>query len=157
VILGALWAVTPGSPSGEVQPSATGVSRRAGATVSPLAEAPVDPALMKLGKSVYADTCSKCHQSNGKGIPGAFPPLADNPNLKKVEMVVTTVKSGHSGPINIKGREFDQTMPPMGADLSNKQLAAVATYIRNSWGNKFGGVTEKQVAEIVSKQEPSDR
>jgi cytochrome c oxidase subunit 2 len=120
----------------------------------PAAAVPRSEALMKLGETVYAQSCSRCHQTNGRGIPGAFPPLAGNANLRKLELVVTTVESGHSGRITVKGQRYDETMPPMGQDLSDRQIAAVVTFVRNSWGNAFGAVTEKQVSDIVSREKP---
>lgn len=157
-ILGVLWIVLPWSlPKAANAPDNDGLASIADLRAQSSAESVVDPALMKLGKSVYEKTCSKCHQSNGRGLPGAFPPLADNTNLKKLELIVTTVKSGHSGQIAIDGREFNGQMPAMGAELDNKEVAAVATYIRNSWGNKFGGVTQKEVADIVSRSKSSPR
>jgi cytochrome c oxidase subunit 2 len=151
---GFLWALgvaTPCSLRAAGRAPETHASPPAETMAAPRAEAPVDPALMKLGKSVYAETCSKCHQPNGRGVPGAFPPLAQNPKLGKLETLVKTIKSGHTGPIAIEGQHYDETMPAIGADLSAEQLAAVVTYVWNSWGNGFGGVTPKEVTDIVSK------
>jgi mono/diheme cytochrome c family protein len=142
IVLGALVVASAG-------PTTTGASSRA--------DDPADPALMKMGKTIYKDTCSRCHQPNGRGLPGAFPPLSGNAKLGKLDVAVTTVKTGHSGPIHVEGEEYDETMPAIGANLSNEQLAAVLTYVRNSWGNHFGGVTAEEVAEILSKGESPDR
>jgi cytochrome c oxidase subunit 2 len=125
-------------------------SRSAVAGQSLMSPAPVNQALWKEGQDVYAKNCAACHQGSGEGIPLSFPPLAGNPNLGDAQLVVDTVYRGRSGAITVNGKSFDGTMPPVGADLSNKDVAAVATYIRNNWGNIFGGVTEKEVSQILS-------
>jgi cytochrome c oxidase subunit 2 len=152
-LLAALGVATP-PPASAVPWSAAGLSASTDGTPSARAQDPADPPLMKLGETVYAQSCSKCHQTNGRGVPGAFPPLAGNANLRKLELVVTTVESGHSGRITVKGQRYDETMPPMGQGLSDRRIAAVATFVRNSWGNAFGAVTEKEVKDIVSKEKP---
>lgn len=151
-LVAALAATPP--PVAAVSSSEVGVSASTDGTPSARAQDPADPPLMKLGETVYAKSCSKCHQPSGRGVPGAFPPLAGNANLRKLEVVVTTVESGHSGRITVKGQRYDETMPPMGQGLSDRQIAAVATFVRNSWGNAFGAVTEKEVRDIVSKEKP---
>jgi mono/diheme cytochrome c family protein len=110
---------------------------------------PVDGALLKEGEGLYRLHCGTCHQLNGKGIAGTFPPLADNTALKDAALIVKTVRTGHSGMITVNGRTLDQTMPAVGAGFSAEQLAAVATYIRNSWGNDFGGVSQAEVEKIL--------
>ncbi|MGQ9511558.1 MAG: c-type cytochrome, partial [Thermaceae bacterium] len=89
---------------------------------------PIDEALMKKGEQVYQQVCSSCHQANGQGMPPAFPALAGNASLKDAEMIKNIVKNGRGG------------MPAVGANLSEEDLKAVATYIRNSFGNNFGPV-----------------
>jgi mono/diheme cytochrome c family protein len=71
--------------------------------------------------------------------------LAGNANLKDLGLVVKTVLSGKTGHVAIEGKSFDSTMPPIGAGFSAKEIAEVATYIRNSWHNAFGGVTVQEV------------
>jgi cytochrome c oxidase subunit II len=95
----------------------------------------VDAALLKEGEAVYAQNCVGCHQADGTGNASAnFPALAGEKELSDTKMVVSIVHKG-------KG-----SMPAIGAGFTDKQLAAVATYVRNSWGNKFGGVSVAQAA-----------
>lgn len=110
----------------------------------------VDQALLSKGRGLYGDRCQTCHQHDGKGMADAFPPLAGNPRLADAKFVVEVLKHGKSGKIVVKGHHFDDTMPPIGADFTDEQLAAVATYIRNSWDNHFGGVSVKDVKRILS-------
>jgi mono/diheme cytochrome c family protein len=110
---------------------------------------PVDGALLKEGEKLFMLNCATCHQQNGKGVPFTFPPLADNPNLRDPALILNTVHSGHHGKITVDGKTFDQTMPAIGAGFDAEQLAAVATYVRNSWGNHFGGVSKAQAEKVL--------
>jgi cytochrome c oxidase subunit 2 len=82
-------------------------------------------ALMERGVKVYAANCQACHQANGQGIKGTFPPLDGSPVVANKEQQIAIMLNG-------KG-----AMPTWKA-LSDVELAAVATYARNSWGNKTG-------------------
>ena len=99
------------------------------------AAGPVDAALLKEGEGLYTQNCAGCHQATGTGLPGAFPALAGDANLADAKLIVSAVHKGKN------------TMPAVGAAFSDQQLAAVATYVRNSWGNNFGGVSAEQAAE----------
>lgn len=99
------------------------------------------------GASVFTANCSSCHQANGQGQPGVFPPLADNPTVTgPADKVIGIVKNGLSGKIEVKGKTYNGQMPAWKSTLSNADIAHVITYIRSSWGNHAPGVTEAQVA-----------
>lgn len=110
--------------------------------------APTGPSkaeLMAKGKGVYARVCQPCHQANGQGIPGAFPPLAGAGGFYgSPAKMAGIIVNGLSGSITVKGQTFNSAMPPQGS-LSDDDIAAVATYVRNSWGNSDGIVTPAQV------------
>lgn len=152
VVLGAVWAffalVAP--PVGPSAAASTAPDGGAAADGGPGSDAAVPSALMAQGKSLYQTHCATCHQKDGQGVPGAFPPLAGNANLSSAKLVVTTIHSGHSGSITVNGKSFDSTMPAIGAGFGSKQLAAVATFVRNAWGNAYGPVSEKQASDILS-------
>ncbi|MBV8062709.1 MAG: cytochrome c oxidase subunit II [Nevskia sp.] len=93
--------------------------------------------LMKSGEKVYGSVCAACHQATGKGMPPAFPALAGS-------KVVAGSPDGHITQI-LKGKN---AMPPFAAQLSDADIAAVATFERNSWGNKSGDVQPAQVAAL---------
>lgn len=104
------------------------------------------------GKNLFATVCAACHQPTGLGLPGMFPPLAgsDWVNTPGAERIIRIVLHGFMGPITINGKPFNSPapmMPPQGA-LPDKQIAAVLTYVRNSFGNKAGAVTPEQVKAI---------
>lgn len=107
----------------------------------------VSSADIAAGSKVYSANCSSCHQANGKGQPGVFPPLAGNATVTgPAADVIDIVKNGKSGKITVNGTTYNGQMPSWKGTLSNKDIAAVISYIRNSWGNKASGVTETQVA-----------
>jgi mono/diheme cytochrome c family protein len=118
-------------------------------TYSPMASGPTDEAsLMAQGDDVYGAICVTCHQGNGMGVPGAFPPLAgsgtfygDPRNHAKI------IVHGLSGPITVQGVAYNAAMPGQ-AQLSDYDVAAVATFERLSWGNNDGVVLPEDVAAI---------
>ena len=95
-----------------------------------------DPILQQVnnGKLVYNKNCVACHQINGAGIPGAFPPLAKSDYLNaNVNRAIKQVIVGSSGPITVNGKKYTVPMPK--PDLNDQQIADVLTYIYASWGN----------------------
>jgi mono/diheme cytochrome c family protein len=99
------------------------------------------------GKVVYAANCVACHQGNGQGITGAFPPLAGAGwVLAEPEVPAQILLHGMQGPIEVKGQSYAGVMPVM-AHLSDEELAAVLNYIRSDWGNDAPPVTVEWFAE----------
>lgn len=96
-------------------------------------------------------TCINCHQANGQGIPGVFPPLAGNPRVNSgdIAYLINTILRGRTGELEVNGKIFNSTMPPIGQQqkLSDAEIAAILTYVRASWGNSGTKVTKKQVRE----------
>ena len=99
------------------------------------------------GAQLFAQRCATCHQSNGQGT-AQYPPLAGNPEVvaPDAKAMVAIIVNGRSGPLTVNGKTYDGTMPTWKGQLSNADIAAVATYVRSSWGNSAPGVTEAQVA-----------
>lgn len=102
------------------------------------------------GEALYAANCQSCHQSNGEGLRGAFPPLKaskvvldDNP-----EVQVTIIMKGYNGRIS----EGYSVMPPIGTNnnLKPEEVAAIVNHERSSWGNNSKKVTAEQVKKIIS-------
>ena len=101
-----------------------------------------------IGKELYEDFCVRCHMTDGKGVKGAYPPLANADYLlnKRIESI-KAVKYGLSGPIVVNGVNYNLNMENMGLD--SQEIADVMNYILNSWGNKSEkSVTEKEVDEV---------
>jgi len=103
------------------------------------ATAQVDPQkmnqLMELGRQVFARNCAVCHGDQGQG--GIGPAFAGNSALARNDMVIPMILDGFP----------DHGMPAWRNRLTDEEIAAVATFIRNSWGNAFGPIVEEQVAE----------
>ncbi len=100
---------------------------------------------IKLGKAVYESNCLACHQANGQGVEGAFPPLAKSDYLAAdTKRGIHAVLRGVSGKITVNGKEYNSVMPAVA--LNDEQTANVLTYILNSWGNAGGQVTPAEVA-----------
>jgi nitrite reductase (NO-forming) len=88
------------------------------------------------GKQVYMGLCFACHQADGKGLPGAFPPLANSDYmLADRDRAIRVVLKGLSGPVTVNGVTFNSVMPPQEAVLTDQQIADVMTYVFNAWGN----------------------
>ncbi len=105
--------------------------------------------LMKLGGQVFGRVCFACHQSQGQGLPGTFPPLAGSDFLMADEKrAIDIVMNGLHGPVVVNGVTYDSQMP--NPNLSDTEIAGVLSFVRNSFGNK-GDVTT--VAEVKKFRE----
>ena len=106
-----------------------------GPSPPPTEAAPAAEVVAVDGALVFADTCIACHQEDGKGKPGEFPPLAGNRNLFLAPTFVAGVALfGFAGPIEVSGQAFDNEMPSFDF-LSDEEIAAVVDYVRSQWGN----------------------
>jgi len=109
------------------------------------------PSLFDIGKKVYAKNCATCHMADGNGVPGTFPTLHDTAwVLESKDRVINLVLSGLTGPIEVKGNTYNNNMPAWGNVLSDKEIAAVLTFIRQNeaWGNSASEITEDMVAAM---------
>ncbi|MEO6836192.1 MAG: cytochrome b N-terminal domain-containing protein, partial [Candidatus Tumulicola sp.] len=106
------------------------------------------PAGSANGAKVFSTNCSSCHGAQGQGLPGAFPPLANNPAVTgDANKVIGIVLDGLHGSISVGGSTYNGQMPAWKGTLSNGDIADVVTYIRGSLGNnKASAVTTAQVA-----------
>ncbi|MBD1551095.1 c-type cytochrome [Pseudomonas typographi] len=105
--------------------------------------------VMKQGANVYSANCSACHNSDGKGISGIASGLANNPALESAnpQTLLTTVLQGGRGAVTLSN-PTSGAMPSFAWKLSDQQVAAVATYIRNTWGNAAPAVKAEQAAQV---------
>ena len=113
--------------------------------------------LFAKGEKVYLANCSACHQPNGTGLAGAFPPLANSDFLKgDRKQVMAAALFGLSGPITVNGVEYNGVMPSLG-HLSDEDLAAALTYVFGSWGNDGAAVSVAEVAALRIELGQEDR
>lgn len=108
---------------------------------------PVDVDPMVLGEQMYTD-CAACHQDDGQGVPGAFPPLVGTDRvLGDPAPLAAIILRGLEGPIQVQGEEYDDVMPEWD-HFTDEEIAALLTYIRQSWNNDAGPVAESLVAAV---------
>jgi nitrite reductase (NO-forming) len=100
---------------------------------------------VRAGQELFAGTCSVCHQANGAGLPGVFPPLAKSDYLAAdLTRAMRVVLHGLTGKLTVNGHEYNSVMPPMN-QLNDDEVANILTYVLNSWDNPGGRVTKDQV------------
>ena len=125
----------------------TGPVGTAGTTGGSTTTGGTTPAKAGEGASVYSTNCAGCHQPTGTGVAGNFPPLAGSEWVTgDKKKLIGVLLNGLNGKVTVKGQSYNNVMPPWKGTLTNKQIADVATYIRNAWGNKADPVTEAEVA-----------
>ena len=111
--------------------------------------APALDAQGERGKKVYLGLCYACHQPDGRGLPGAFPQLAQSDfMLASRERAIGIVLHGLTGPVTVNGQTLNSAMPPQGAVLTDQQIADVLTYVFNAWGNRGENFTAEKVKLI---------
>jgi cytochrome c6 len=144
VLVGVPAPLLPGTPTptftplpvaGTAEAAARATEEAAVGTPDP--EAPEAQALIQQGEQIYAEHCAACHQPGGQGIPGTFPALDENPFVTgEPEPVAEIVVHGRGG------------MPGFGDRLSDQDIAAVVSYIRQAWGNEAEAVAPQVVVGV---------
>jgi mono/diheme cytochrome c family protein len=102
-----------------------------------------------LGANLFRTSCASCHQTNGQGLSGVFPPLAGDPvvTAKDPQGHIKIVLHGLQGK-TINGVEYTAQMPAWAEQLSDKEISAIINHERTSWGNNAPLVTSQDVAKI---------
>lgn len=98
------------------------------------------------GEDLYLTRCGACHQADGEGISGIFPPV------NQVDWVtgdkgrlIRIVLDGAVGEFAVSGVVYNSVMPPWRSSLNDQEMAALLTYIRAAWGNSSSEITEAEV------------
>jgi mono/diheme cytochrome c family protein len=102
------------------------------------------------GQALYG-RCAACHQPNGAGLAGAFPPLSASEWVTgKAEIPIRVVLHGLQGEISVAGSTYNSVMLPYGGtgEMNDAEVAAVLTYVRSSFGNSASAVTADEVAAV---------
>jgi cytochrome c oxidase subunit 2 len=120
------------------------------------------------GEKVYASRCAMCHQANGLGIAGMFPPLVDGtPFTADAKITAPLAERGFwkDGKVIMGSKEqhlnivmhgiAGTSMQAIGQQLTDLEVAAVISYERNHWGNKTGDVIQPSEVAAIRKGAPS--
>jgi nitrite reductase (NO-forming) len=110
----------------------------------------VQPSEFAAGEKVYMSTCVACHQKDGIGLEGTFPPLAKSDYLTADKnRAIEIAANGMDGEIEVNGVMYNSVMAPQG--LSNQEVMDVMNYILNSWGNDGGTVSLADVNAVMNE------
>jgi nitrite reductase (NO-forming)/hydroxylamine reductase len=113
--------------------------------------------LIARGKEVYLANCAACHQPDGAGLPGAFPPLKDSDFLQgNRKTIMSAALFGLSGPITVNDVEYNGVMPSLGY-LTDEDLAAALTYVLATWDGDSAAVSVEEVAALRVELGKEDR
>ncbi len=110
---------------------------------------------MEAGEAAYLANCAACHQPDGKGLAGAFPPLADSDYIRSVpkDRLIDVVLKGFSGKVKVNGVDYDGVMPALN-HLSDTDIANVLSYVSNSWDNAGISIAAADIASRRGTQTP---
>ncbi len=122
---------------------------RAGAAGGPAAQV-ADLGPVGRGKKIFSANCATCHQANGLGVAGQYPPLAGSEwvlgGTKRLGMILL---KGLEGPVSVKGQMYGSAvMQPWEKTLTDAKIADVLTYIRQEWGNTAPPVAPEGIAAL---------
>ena len=128
---------------------ATNIIKATTAPRSPPLKESLSPSALR-GETVYL-ACVACHQPDGKGLPGAFPPLAGSERLLgPADIPTRIILKGLQGPLRAGAKHYNGMMPGHEDLLTDRQIADVLNYTRTVWGNKATETTTEAVASVRS-------
>lgn len=121
--------------------------QRRDAEASGASTSPAAPAIHEAGRQVYAEHCADCHGAQGRGVAGVYPPLAGNATVLQpsARNLVQVIQRGSFAPATA-GNPRPYGMGPQ--DLSDAEMAAVTTYLRQAWGHRAPAVSEIEVIRL---------
>ena len=109
----------------------------------------VDKNTMAFGSAVYTDDCAGCHMERGQGLAHVFPPLKGSSAIQaaRPDTMIRVVLGGAQIPAT-QSKPTGLQMPAFNEKLTDAQIAAVVTYIRNAWGNSASVASKSDVAKL---------
>jgi mono/diheme cytochrome c family protein len=107
--------------------------------------------MVTIGREVFTKTCSVCHQPNGLGKEGTAPPLVGSEWVlaSSADRIVHIPLYGLTGPITVKGVQWNLTMTPLGDNLTDEQIAAALTYVRTKLGDNHGSPVNPELVKAA--------
>jgi len=105
------------------------------------------------GANIYSSRCANCHQADGEGVANAFPPLTRARWVEDKGQIIRILLHGMQGPVEVRGSTYNGNMPAWGNILSDREIAAVITHVRQSWGNDHSEVTAEEITAVRSATE----
>jgi len=139
-------------PDADLKAIAVYLKERGAAGSSPPAPLPASDHQMQVGEVIFVDTCSACHTRTGAGIEHIFPKLAANVIATQddpASLIRIIIAGGRAAATD--ARPTSPAMPSLGYRLSDDQVAAVVTYVRNSWGNAASPVSADTVKALRAR------
>ena len=104
-----------------------------------------------MGREIYEKHCLACHQIDGSGVPGFYPPLSKTEWVTgDKERLIEILLRGLSGKIEVNGESYNQEMASA-EFLTDTEISAVLTYIRRSFGNDSDEITSEEVSHVRTK------
>ncbi len=101
------------------------------------------------GEQLYVKHCSNCHQKSGKGLGRLYPPIANSDFVKNnFEQTLCLMKYGKQGSVTVNTIEYNKPMPGV-VSLTDLEVAEIATFIYNSWGDERGLIDVAKVTPVM--------
>jgi mono/diheme cytochrome c family protein len=117
--------------------------------VDPLTATAAEDQFMTRGENIYKRVCLVCHQSDGSGVPMMYPPVIESEYISgETDSLIVLILEGISGPVTVKGEEYNSIMPPQKDVLDNQEVADLINYLRKSFGNTGESVSPEHVARM---------
>ena len=117
-----------------------------------------EKSLFEIGQKIFTNQCVQCHQADGQGVIGVYPPLVASQWVTGHQEVLARILiNGMNGKVLVLGKTYNGNMPafgPSGLNLKAKQIAGVLTYIRQEWGNAASEVTEATMLNYMEQYSP---
>lgn len=102
------------------------------------------------GELLYTKHCSNCHQADGSGLGRLYPPVKQSDYMNEnFEQVLCLMRNGIRGELTVNGVQYNQAMPGV-PTLTDLEIAEIATYIYNAWGNEYGLIDVKEAERILN-------
>jgi len=106
------------------------------------------------GQLLYEQYCLSCHQTDGSGVPGMYPPLKESEWVSgESDKLISTVLNGVTGTITVAGELYDQEMPAQDY-LEDTEIMMILNYIRKVFGNNAPAIQVEQISALREKKVP---